>query len=129
MVSTIMRHYIDESGFSVKLEIPDFIADEFVRIFVKPNVTEKDTVDMDAVLDLIWKAERKCYGIMHSYSICSAIDNGVTMEDVLDGDEFGIFVFELLKIFIANDFFEAEFPLFLHNTLMDYGINLYTFSD
>ena len=124
-----MQHYIDNNGFSVEVNIPNSIFDSFIELFVKPNVTEKETVDMDAVLDLIWKAERKCYGIMHSYGICSAIDNGVTMEDVLDGDEFGIFVFGLLKIFIANDFFEAEFPLFLHDTLMDYGINLYTFSD
>lgn len=129
MVSKITRHYIDESGFDSKLEIPDFIADEFFRIFVKPNITAEDIVNMDGVLELIWKAERKVYNVMYLNGICANISNDVTVEESLDGDEFGLFVFELLKVFIANDFFEAEFPLFLHNTLMDYGINLYTFSD
>ena len=82
-----MRHYIDESGFSVKLEIPDFIADEFVRIFVKPSTTTRDTVDMDGVLDLIWKAERKAYKVMYINSICADIYNDVTVEAIVTGKQ------------------------------------------
>ena len=127
-----MKHYLDDNGFIPDFDIPGDIIEKFLPIFVYPNVEDGGKVNASLVLDRIFEAEKLQYDIMHTYSLHESLrgrGGNPTVESILEYDETKMFILSMLKLFIANGFIPAEFPLFLHHTLMRLVINLYEFKD
>lgn len=127
-----MKHYLDDNGFIPDFDIPGDIVEKFLPIFVYPNVEDGGKVNVSLVLDRIFEAEKLQYDVMHTYSLHESLHGrggNPTVESILEYDETKMFILSMLKLFIANGFIPAEFPLFLHHALMRLVINLYEFKD
>ena len=127
-----MKHYLDEDGYPQNIEIPVQSVDKFLELFVNHNVKEDGTINMGAVMKDIYAAENKQYVVMYQYELCKTLHGlgrNPIAESILGDDAIKLFILELLQFFVAQDYIRQEFPLFLHNTFMDLGFNLYSFDD
>ena len=127
-----MKHYIDDDGDRLDVEVPDYFVEDFYKLFLHEimNGSESESDMREKLRTEIKETEWSLYGVLRSYEIAKSLGgsgDGPTVDTLFDDDPQNMLVLNMYKWWCSLDMYPGEFQLWWHDFLMRCWFSCFSF--
>ena len=116
-----MRHYINDDGDALKIDVPDDFVFRFYILFLQQILNEGGDDTSEKLRTKIMETEWSFYNVKHRYNIAKSLGGtggGPTVETLFNDEPDMKYILDVYQWWLSQDMYQEEFILWWHDFLV-----------